>query len=181
MIEDHEDLMQTILFQTIRVTNSGDLSVSQAITQAAQAPRDTIGDCDAKKALERNGIKIVRKRGDTERTVFFEPSVIEKTLLKYTEWKGTNIKQLLARVEGAQEHSAKLGGKQTHRGIAIPLDSIVEQNVLFKSLPLFRPKPGDFTIQRRTTVPDPPVSAVPYIFQIVPTSSVSPALSKNSS
>ena len=125
-------MLQSILFQTIRVTNAGELSVAQAIKQAAESksldtyPNRGTGS-DAKEALERNGIKIANKL-EGARVVFFEPSVIETTLLKHTDWKGTNVKQLLARIEGAKGDSAKLGMGKTHRGISIPLEIIIGED-----------------------------------------------------
>jgi hypothetical protein len=122
--DDHQDLLQSILFQSIRVRILGDLSVIQAIRKSV---------CDSNnndyeytdEALERNGITIITPHGSGYH-VFFKPKVVEEVLLKSTDWKGTNVKQLLKRIDGAKESSAKFSGK-TAKGISIPLASIIDR------------------------------------------------------
>jgi len=56
--------------------------------------------------------------------VFFVIPILSKTLLKETNWKDANIRQLLNRLPIAKEIVAKFNGKTT-RGISIPLEDII--------------------------------------------------------
>ena len=119
--EDHTDLLQEILCAKVRVADAGELSVVQAIKRAI-----AIGitpDTYAKEALERNGIKI-RKPQNGDREVFFVIPILSKTLLKDTNWKDANIRQLLNRLPIAKETVAKFNGKTT-RGVSVPLDDVI--------------------------------------------------------
>jgi len=119
--EDHTDLLQEILCGKVRVADVGELSVMQAIKRVI-----AIGctpDTYAKEALERNGIK-VRKPQNGGREVFFVIPILSKTLLKDTNWKDANIRQLLNRLPIANETVTKFNGK-TIRGISIPLEDII--------------------------------------------------------
>jgi len=119
--EDHTDLLQEILCAKLRVADIGELSVAQAIKRVI-----AIGytqDIYAKEALERNGIK-VRKPQNGDRDVFFVVPVLSKTLLKDTNWKDANIKQLLSRLPTANETVARFNGK-TIRGICVPLEDMI--------------------------------------------------------
>jgi len=121
--EDHDNLLQAILFQPIRITNFGELSVAQAIRKATNRSTYNPDMGYVFEALERHGIRIIKPQNyDCE--VFFKPSAVEETLLKNPEWKGTNVKQLLTRIDGAKETTAKFYGK-TVRGIGIPLENII--------------------------------------------------------
>jgi hypothetical protein len=120
--EDHTNLLQDILWSKLRVAELGELSVVQAIKKAVAIGYTTDIIC-ATEALERNGIKI-RKPQDREREVFLVIPVLSKTLLKDTNWKDANIKQLLNRLPIAKETVAKFNGKAV-RGISVPLGEII--------------------------------------------------------
>jgi hypothetical protein len=119
--EDHTDLLQEILCAKLRVAEVGELSVAQAIKRVI-----AIGiteDVYAKEALERNGIK-VRKPRDGDNDVIFVIPVMSKTLLKDTNWKDANIRQLLNRLPISKETVARFNGKVI-RGISVPLEDII--------------------------------------------------------
>jgi len=119
--EDHTDLLQEILCAKVRVADVGELSVVQAIKRVIAI--GCIPDTYAKEALERNGIKI-RKTQNGDREVFFVIPILSKTLLKDTNWKDANIRQLLNRLPIAKETVAKFNGKTT-RGVSVPLEDII--------------------------------------------------------
>ena len=123
--EDHDDLLQSILFQPIKVKDHADLSVIQAIKKAVDCDEASINIKHAEEALERSGIKIIKPHNSAHR-VFFKPNVVKDVLLKNTEWNGMNVKQLLIRTDGAKEYTANFAGKSA-KGISIPLENIMDE------------------------------------------------------
>jgi hypothetical protein len=121
-LKDHENLLQTILCQVIRITNY-ELSVTQALQAIADTTNYRYDYNEIKDALERNGLKITKH--NDHRVVFFETEIVRATLLKNTEWKNTNIPQLLERIEGAEKILARFNRKRIW-DISIPLDSIID-------------------------------------------------------
>jgi len=119
--EDHTDLLQEIICAKLRVADVGELSVVQAIKRVTAVGYTP--DIYAKEALERNGIK-VRKPQNGDRDVFFVIPILSKTLLKETNWKDANIRQLLNRLPIAKKIVAKFNGKSI-RGISVPLEDII--------------------------------------------------------
>ena len=123
--ECHSELLQTILFRPIRVTEIGELSVAQTIKRAAGIGYTT-GTIYAKEALERNGIKI-QKFDEGGIKVFFAFAPMKTSpLLKGTVWETMDIGGLLKRLDFGHISTARLCGKQPTRGIWIPLEEIVD-------------------------------------------------------
>jgi hypothetical protein len=122
--ESHTELLQTILFRPIRVTDAGELSVAQAIKRAA-AIGNTTEIVYAQEALLRNGIK-VQKIADGGFKVFVAFAPMKTSpLLKGTVWETMDIGGLLKRLDFGHISTARLCGKHPTRGICIPLEEIV--------------------------------------------------------
>ena len=123
--ESHTELLQTILFRPIRVTDIGELSVAQTIKRAAGIGC-TADIIYAKEALERNGIKI-QKFDDGSVKVFFAFAPMKtSSLLKGTVWEMMDIGGLLKRLDFGHISTARLCGKQPTRGIWIPLEEMID-------------------------------------------------------
>jgi len=125
VIESHAELLQTILYRPIRVTEVGELSVAQTIKKAAGIGSST-ESIYAKEALERNGIKI-QKSDDGSTKVFFAFAPMKTSLLlKSTMWETMDIGGLLKRLDFGHISTARLCGKQPTRGIWIPLEETID-------------------------------------------------------
>ena len=123
--ESHSELLQTILFRPIRVTDVGELSVAQTIKRAAGIGY-TNDITYAKEALERNGIKI-QKFDESGTKVFFAFAPMKTSpLLRGTTWETMDVGGLLKRLDFGHISTARLSGKQPTRGIWIPLAEIVD-------------------------------------------------------
>jgi hypothetical protein len=123
--EEHDELLQAILNQPIR-TNIGEMSVRQAVKQVASVMPTETEKQAITITLEMSGIRLV-KLHNSEKEVFFHPIIVRDILLKNSDWKNTNIKQLLLRVKGAKEKIPRFSGKSA-KGISIPFENIIDSN-----------------------------------------------------
>jgi hypothetical protein len=118
VIEEHENLFQTILYQTIKVQFE-ELSVAQIIQKIAKNPFDPCEN--EKEALSRNGIKVIKQE------VHLIHVIIKDTLLKNTKWKNFDIGILLKRLKiGNEARTKAVGYKMPMRSTKILLENIID-------------------------------------------------------
>lgn len=101
-----KDLLHSILTSPIKPVNR---TVGQMIFD------DSIDD-DQKAALEKNGIRL-----DNEFSLFINPGIVEKKLLKLTQWENVNIGNVLMEVPGSFRDRTRLDGQHL-RGVRVPVE-----------------------------------------------------------
>lgn len=122
---DENALMNDILSSTMRLDHGVEMTVSQALA---------VENCnnDAREAMERSGISVVRLEQEGKEIkgmmfygdhIFIVHKITSRQLLKGTIWISQSIDQIMTRIPGAVRYQRKVAGMSC-RGILIPMGAI---------------------------------------------------------
>lgn len=118
LISDHENAMDVILTSKVRAVG-GERSLQSLIQQTQDLNRS--GSIENEELLASNGVRVF---DDEVKTVFMNPKVVSRELLKGSSLDGVKIDELILRIPGVTRTIQRINGKPM-RGLMIPLSVIL--------------------------------------------------------